>query len=335
MTKAADSQRILVLTSSEIKLLLPMAECIELMSDALKDLSKGELIQPLRSIVRPPDADGVMAMMPAYRQGQRKAFGLKAICFFHGNPAFGKDAHQGCVLLSSGETGEPLAIMNASAITEIRTAAVTAVATRLLSRPDANDLAIVGSGLQARAHLVSISLVRSINRARVVSLNPDHSKQLAEEMSHQFPFPIEAMTQVDEALKDADLIVTATSARQPVLRREWIAAGAHVNGIGTYSVAAREIDGATMAASRIFVDRRESAINESGDYVLAEQEGLIGPGSIVGEIGEVLLGEKPGRTSPDEITLFKSLGLAVEDMACAEYLYEKAKSRNVGTWINF
>lgn len=312
-----------------------MAECIELMSDALKDLSKGELIQPLRMIVRPPDADGVMAMMPAYRQGPRKAFGLKAICFFHGNPAFGKDAHQGCVLLSSGETGEPLAIMNASAITEIRTAAVTAVATRLLSRPEANQLAIVGSGLQARAHLVSISLVRSINRARVVSLNPAHSKQLAEEMSDQFPFPIEAMTQVDEALKDADLIVTATSARQPVLRREWIAAGAHVNGIGTYSVAAREIDGATMAASRIFVDRRESAINEAGDYVLAEQEGLIGPGSIVGEIGEVLLGEKPGRTSPDEITLFKSLGLAVEDMACAEYLYEKAKNRNVGTWINF
>ena len=335
MTKTSDSQRVLVLTSSEIKLLLPMSECIELMSDALRDLSRGELMQPLRMIVRPPDADGVMAMMPAYRQGPRKAFGLKAICFFHKNPAAGKDAHQGCVMLSSGETGEPLAIMNASAITEIRTAAVTAVATRLLSRADASDLAIVGSGLQARAHLVSISLVRSIKRARVVSLNPDHAKQLAEDMSTILPFPVEPMAHIEDALKDADLIVTATSAREPVIRREWISPGAHVNGIGTYSPAAREIDSATMAASRIFVDRRESALNESGDYVLAAQEGLIGPDSIVGEIGEVLLGQKPGRTSPEEITLFKSLGLAVEDMACAEYLFQKAESQGVGTWISF
>ena len=330
-----DPQNVLILNSTEIKLLLPMQECIEIMSDALQDLSRGEVIQPLRMVVRPPDAKGVMAMMPAYRRGDESVFGLKAICFFHGNPAFGKDAHQGCVLLSSGETGELRAIMNASTITELRTAAVSAVATRLLSRSDASNLAIVGAGVQARAHLVALSSVRNIGRARVVSLNPNRPKQLAEEMRNTLPFPIEPVSSVQEALEGADIVVTATSARQPVIKREWISAGVHINGIGTYSPQAREIDSATMASSRIFVDRLESALNEAGDYLLAAEEGLIGPENIVAEIGEVLLGQKQGRTSNDEITVFKSLGLAVEDMACAEYLFRKAQSENIGTWIKF
>jgi ornithine cyclodeaminase/alanine dehydrogenase-like protein (mu-crystallin family) len=335
MTTTPEPRRLLVLTSSEIKLLLSMTECIELMSETLKDLSRGELVQPLRMVVRPPEARGVMAMMPAYRRGPESVFALKAICFFHDNPALGKDAHQGCVLLSSGETGEPLAIMNASAITEIRTAAVSAVATKQLSREDAGELAIVGSGIQARAHLVALAAVRTIKRARVFSPNPDHPKQLAEEMGSQFNFPIEPVPTAELALKDADLIVTATSARQPVIERKWVSAGAHINAIGTYSAQAREIDSATMAAARIFVDRRESALNEAGDYLLAAEEGLLTPESLLAEIGELLLGEKAGRTSEDEITLFKSLGLAVEDMACAQYLFRKAKTENVGRWIQF
>ena len=335
MTTTPESQRLLVLTSSEIKLLLPMTECIEIMSETLKDLSRGDLMQPLRMVVRPPEALGLMAMMPAYRRGPKSMFGLKALCFFHGNPAVGKDAHQGCVLLSSGDTGEPLAIMNASAITEIRTAAVSAVATRLLSHENASELAIVGSGIQARAHLVALSAVRRIKRARVFSPNHEHPKQLAEEMRTKLDFPIEPTVTAELALKDADLIVTATSARQPVIERQWLSSGAHINAIGTYSPQAREIDGATMAAARIFVDRRESTLNESGDYLLAVEEGLITAESLQAEIGEVLLGEKPGRTSEDEITLFKSLGLAVEDLACAEYLFAKAKTENVGTWIQF
>jgi ornithine cyclodeaminase/alanine dehydrogenase-like protein (mu-crystallin family) len=335
MTTTPESRQLLVLTSSEIKLLLPMTKCIELMSETLKDLSRGDLVQPLRMVLRPPDALGVMAMMPAYRRAPESVFGLKAMCFFHGNPAVGKDAHQGCVLLSSGITGEPLAIMNASAITEIRTAAVSAVATGLLSRGNASELAIVGSGIQARAHLVALSAVRPIQRARVFSPNHAHPKQLAEEMRSQLDFPIEPAATAELALKDADLIVTATSARQPVIERQWVSRGAHINAIGTYSPQAREIDGATMAAARIFVDRRESTLNESGDYLLAVEEGLITAESLQAEIGEVLLGEKPGRTSEDEITLFKSLGLAVEDMACAEYLFAKAKTENVGTWIRF
>ncbi len=329
------AQKVLVLNADEVNLLLSMEVCIELMSNALADLSRGEMLLPLRMVVRPPDARGVMAMMPAYRRGEHSVYGLKAICFFHGNPEYGKDAHQGCVLLSSGVTGELLAIINASAITALRTAAVSAVATRLLSRPDANDLAIVGAGVQARTHLIALSHVRPIVKARVVSQNPEHPKQLADEMQTRLPFPIEPVVHIEEALKGANLIVTATNARQPVLRREWISPGAHINAIGTYSPESREIDSATMAAARIFVDRRESALNEAGDYLLAAKEGLIGPDSILAEVGEVLLRQKPGRTSIEQITLFKSLGLAIEDMACAEYLYQQAQAKSVGTWVRF
>ena len=331
----SDSQPILFLSSSEIKTLLPMSECIELMAKALADLSRGEFHLPLRTIIRPPEARGLMAMMPAYRNGERRSYGLKALCFFHDNPALDKDAHQGCVLLSSGDTGELLAVMNATTITALRTAAVSAVATKLLARQDSSNLGIIGAGVQARQHLFALSQVRRINKARVFSPNPDHPRQLAEEMKDSLPFPVDPVASAEDALKDADLIVTATSSRQPVVQRRWISDGAHINAIGTYSPQSREIDSQTMAASRIFVDRRESAVNEAGDYLLAVEEGAIGRDSIVAEVGEVLLDEKKGRTSDQEITLFKSLGLAIEDMACAEYLYQKAKMKNAGTWLQF
>jgi ornithine cyclodeaminase len=327
--------KILVLTAHEVEELLSMKDCIEVMADALAALARNEVDLPLRSVLRPHDAKGLMAMMPAYRQGEAKAFGLKAICVFPGNPRLGKDAHQGFVVLFSGETGEPLALMNASAITAIRTAAVSALATRLLAREDACEMTIIGSGVQARTHLSAISCVRRLKRVRVVSRNHEHARQLAAELRDRFPFPIEPLRSVEESVRAADLIVTATTSQEPVLKREWISPGTHLNAIGTYSAAAREIDAATMAAARIFVDRRESALNESGDYILAAKEGLIGPESIVAEIGELLVGKKTGRMAPDEITLFKSLGLAIEDVASAQYLFSKAQEESRGTWIDF
>ena len=154
-------------------------------------------------------------------------------------------------------------------------------------------------------------------------------------MQPQFSFPIDAVKKNEDAVRDADLIVTATSSLEPVINKDWISGGAHINAIGTHSPNSREIDTATMAAARIFVDRRESALNESGDYLLAAKEGAITPDSIVAEIGELLTGKKSGRTSESEITLFKSLGLAIEDVACAEYLYQKAGAQDTGTWVNF
>ena len=326
--------KVLILDSAQIRELLPMQDCIELMADALAALARDEIFQPLRTIIRPPQARGLLGLMPAYRAGDHGAFGLKAICVFPGNPAQGKDAHQGAVLLFSRETGELLALMNASEITAIRTAAVSAVATRLLAREDAKTLAIVGAGVQARTHLAALALVRSIKEARVVARTFEHTVEFAREMQPRYSFPIEPVRTNEEAVRDADLIVTATSSLEPVINKDWIVAGAHVNAIGTHSPNSREVDSATMAAARIFVDRRESALNESGDYLLAAKEGVVTPESIVGEIGELLLGSKPGRTSPTEITLFKSLGLAIEDVACAHFLHQKALSDNVGTWVN-
>jgi ornithine cyclodeaminase len=327
--------KILVLDSRQIRELLPMAECIELMADALSALARGEVFQPLRTIVRPPDARGLLGLMPAYRAGEQGAFGLKAICVFPGNPAIGKDAHQGAVMLFSRETGELLALMNASEITAIRTAAVSAVATRLLAREDAEQLGIIGAGVQARTHLAALSAVRSIKHARVACRNIEHAEQLAREMRQHLSFPIEPVRTNEEAVRGADLVVTATSSLEPVINKDWISPGAHVNAIGTHSPNSREIDGATMAAARIFVDRHESALNESGDYLLAAKEGLVNAESIVGEIGELLIGTKTGRTSATEITLFKSLGLAIEDVVSADHLYRKALSQNAGIWVDF
>ena len=326
--------KILILDSTQIRELLPMPECIELMADALAALARGEIFQPLRTIIRPPQARGLLGLMTAYRTGEQGAFGLKAITVFPENPAQGKDAHQGAVLLFNRETGELLALMNASEITAIRTAAVSAVATRLLAREDAETLAIVGTGVQARTHLTALALVRSIKNARVVARNFEHAAELVREMQPKFSFPIEPVRTNEEAVRDADLIVTATSSLEPVINKDWISAGAHINAIGTHSPNSREIDSGTMGAARIFVDRRESALNESGDYLLAAKEGMVTPDSILGEIGELVIGSKPGRTSASEITLFKSLGLAIEDVACANYLHQKALSQNVGTWVN-
>ena len=314
---------------------MPMSECIEVMAEALSALSRGEVYQPLRTVLRPQDAPGLMALMPAYRWGANSAFGLKAICVFPDNPSRGKDAHQGSVMLFSGETGELLALMNASAITALRTAAVSGVATRVLAREDAAELTIVGSGVQARAHVEAMSCVRPIRRVRIASRNPLHARQLADDLREKFSFVIEPVDKVEEALKGADLVVTATTAREPVIKRHWLSPGAHINAIGTYSPDSREIDGATMAAARVFVDLRESAFREAGDYLLAVKEGLIGPDSIAAEIGEVLIGTREGRSAPDQITLFKSLGLAIEDLACAERLFRNAQEKKAGTWVEF
>ena len=327
--------KLLVLNQSEIEQLLPMHECITVMTDALMALAKGYVHLPLRMVVRPPEAAGVMALMPAHIAGENAALGVKVINVFNGNPAKGKDSHQGAVLYFDAETGEPLAMMNASAITAIRTAAVSGVATRLLAREDASDLAILGSGVQARSHLAAMTCIRSIKRVRVASRNFEHAQKFAAEMQPHFTFPIKAMETIESAVREADLIVTATSSPEPITEREWVAPGAHLSVVGASQPQSREIDTATMAAASLFVDRRESTLNESGDYLIAAREGAIGPEHIRAEIGEVLIGAKAGRTRPDEITLFKSLGLAVEDVAAAAYVYRQAQKSNIGTWVAF
>lgn len=327
--------KLLLLTHAEVEQLLPMSECIPVMEEALAALARGEAQQPLRTIFKPDGVRGVMAMMPTFRGGNEPLFGLKAICVFPGNAAIGKDAHQGGVMLFDGETGEPRALVNASAITAIRTAAVSGLATRVLAREDAAELAIIGAGVQARTHLSAMACVRPIKRARIASRTHDSAQKFAKEMQPKCPFPVEPVEGAEAAVRRADLIVTATISREPVVQREWISPGAHINAVGTFSPSAREIDTATVAAATLFVDRRESALNEAGDYLLAAKEGAIGPDHIRAELGEVLVKSHPGRTSRDEITLFKSLGIAIEDLAAAAYVYQKAQKENAGAWVEF
>ena len=261
--------KVLVLTEGDVHRLLRMDGCIEAMADVLAALARGDALQPLRSILRPPGAPGLMASMPAWRGGPEATFGVKLVGVFPGNGGQGKDAHQGAVVLFSGQTGEPLAFVNASAITAIRTAAVSGVATRLLAREDAGDLALIGASVQAATHLEAMACVRRLRRVRVASRDPDRARAFVARNEKRFVFPIEAVSTVEEAVGGADLVVTATSSVTPVLRREWVAAGAHLNVIGASLPDRREVDSATVAAASLFVDRRESTENEAGDYLLA------------------------------------------------------------------
>ena len=327
---------ILILNHRQVQELLPVEECIDVQTRALKALAEGLVYQPLRSAVVAPGAGGVLGLMPSYKTGPGRAlYGLKSVCVFPGNSALGKDIHQGAVLLFSGETGELLSMMDASAITAIRTAAVSAVATRLLANEDAGDLAIIGAGVQAKVHLDALARVRTIRKVRVAARSLESAGKFADEMTGKTGLEIEPANSVEAAIRNADLIVTATTSREPILKLEWVAAGAHVNAVGSSIKTTREIDTATMAAASLFVDRRESTLNESGDYLKAAGEGAIGPEHIKAEIGEVLTGARQGRTSADEITLFKSLGLGVEDLASAEYLYSKAAESKAGCWIDY
>jgi ornithine cyclodeaminase len=219
--------------------------------------------------------------------------------------------------------------MNASAITAIRTAAVSAVATSLLAREDASELAIIGSGAQGRSHIEAMRAVRQWERIRIASRTLAHSQALAEETG------AEAVESVEEAVRGADVVVTATNSSEPVLRHEWLKPGAHVNAVGSSVPTARELDTATMVAGSLFVDRRESTVNEAGDYLFPFKEGAIGPDHVRAEIGEILIGKHPGRTAPDELTVFKSLGLAVEDLAAAEYVVRRAQETGTGTTVEF
>ena len=305
---------LLVLSAAEVEELLTMEDCVAAMEDVLAALARGELYQPLRSVHRPPDGAGFIGLMPAHRAGDRELYSLKEIVVLPDNPTRGLDAHQGGVLLHDGETGELVALLNASPITAIRTAAVSAVATRALARRGSRVVAIVGSGVQGKAHVEAMRAVLDEPELRMWSRRDGGT--------------------AEEIVRGADVVCTCTNSREPVLRREWLAPGAHVNAIGAIAPA-RELDAETVAAATLFVDRRESALNESAEYQVALAEGATGGEHIRAELGEVLVGRHPGRTDAGELTVFKSLGLAVEDLAAAELVVRRARERGVGTEIPF
>jgi ornithine cyclodeaminase/alanine dehydrogenase-like protein (mu-crystallin family) len=334
--------QILVLSARDVAELLPPRDCADAMRDALAAAARGLVQMPLRTVIRPDGAAGMMALMPCYRgDGTDAGYGLKAICITPTNPAAGLDTHQGVVLLSDTRTGQPLALLNASAVTEIRTAAVSAVATSLLARADADELAIIGTGVQARSHLHAIAASRPLRQIRVAGRDPASARRFAGQVREHTTTPITAATPItpcasaQEAVAGAGIIVTATSSAEPVLRRDWLGPGVHINAVGACVPEARELDTATVADAALFADSRESVLAEAGDYLLAAAEGAVGPDRIRAEIGEILVGAAPGRDGDAEITVFESLGLAAEDLAAATLAYRRAAEREIGTLAEF
>lgn len=335
--------QLLLLSEADVHKLLGYRDCVEAMRFALTALAAGQAHQPLRSIVRAAAAPGLMGLMPAYlaageddQAGPRPAaYGLKAIYITHSNPAIGLDAHQGLVLVSDGQTGVPQALLNASAVTEIRTAAVSVLATEALARPGAADLAVIGTGVQARAHVLAFSQTRVLQRIRVAGRDQAKAEAFVAKLRSQVSAELIASPSVPDAVAGADIIVVATNSTQPVLRREWVAPGAHINAIGAYQPTARELDGATVADAALFTDSRESLLAEAGDYLLAQADGLVGPDHLRAELGQVLADSAPGRADDDEITLFKALGLAVEDLAAAVTACQNAERTGAGQRVSF
>jgi ornithine cyclodeaminase/alanine dehydrogenase-like protein (mu-crystallin family) len=293
------------LGEDEVRALLRMEELIPAMAEAMRDLSLGHVQQPVRTVLSIADHAGFFGLMPAFA-ATRGVLGAKLVTFFPNNQ--GLPTHHAIIQLFRPETGEPLVTMDGRLITEMRTAAVSAVATDLLSLRDSTVLAILGSGVQARSHLEALRIVRNFREIRVWS--PRNADSFARE------FGVTAKPTVEDAVRDADVIVVATSATAPVLGGEWLSPGTHVNAVGATRPNWRELDDALVRRGRLYVESREPAMKESGDVIAA--------GEIFAELGEVVAGTKPGRQSADEITLYKSVGVAVEDIVAAELVYRRA-----------
>ncbi|HET9848634.1 MAG TPA: ornithine cyclodeaminase family protein [Candidatus Dormibacteraeota bacterium] len=327
---------VLVLSAEGVARLLPMQDCIRVMREALAALAEGKALVPLRLVMRLPDARGFLGLMPGYLapdDGQPGALGMKAVCVFPGNADRGLDTHQGVVILVEADTGRLSAVMDGGAITAIRTAAVSGVATEVLAREDATELAILGAGVQARTHLEAMAAVRQLRRVRIWSRNPGHAEKLAAETRGRYPGAIEAVPTAEAAVRGADVVVTVTASPEPVLAHAWLKPGAHVNAVGSSTPNARELDTDTVAAARLVVDRRESALNEAGDILIPMREGVFGADHIQAELGEVLIGKHRGRKSSDDLTVFKSLGLAVEDVASAAFIAKRAREAGIGQTV--
>ncbi|MBW8713264.1 MAG: NAD(P)-binding domain-containing protein [Acidobacteria bacterium] len=318
-----------LLSEQDVRIVLPMAELIPAMEAAVARFSANEVVQPLRTVVEVGLQKAFVGVMPAFI-GEPAALGTKVVSVFGSNTAVGLPSHLATIVLLDPMTGELLCVMDGRFITESRTAAVSAVSVKHLARSDASRLAIIGSGVQARSHLEAIGLVRTLQEVRVWSRSSDNRAAFAREMRHRTTAPIKIAASARDAVDGADLVVLATASRDSVIESGWIAGGAHVCAVGACRPDQRETDTALVTRARVFVDSRTGALAEAGDIMLPIAEGAFSGERIAGELGEVVLGTIAGRTGRSEVTLFKSLGMAVEDVAAAHLAYVKAAERGLG-----
>ncbi|MFZ0198882.1 MAG: ornithine cyclodeaminase family protein [Candidatus Sulfotelmatobacter sp.] len=297
--------------------------CIPIVRQAMIAFSRGQTKQLLRSII--PLSEGrLFGIMPG-AMGAHAAFGAKLISVFHGNFARGIQSHQGLVILFDPETGAAVCVVDAGEITAIRTAAASAVATDALARKDARRMALLGYGEQATTHARAISRIRPLESITVWGRSPERAQRFAERMQAELRLPVAAARSVPEAVAEADIICTLTSSPEPVLQGEWVRPGTHLNLVGSSHSGPSEVDNDLVLRSRFFADSRESVLNQGAEFLRAKAAGLIGDEHIVAEIGQVLAGEIEGRQSPEEITVYKSLGHVVQDLASAWALYSQSE----------
>ena len=327
-------RQLLIVGGADVRRALPMSDCIEAVDRAMRGLSSGGADVPLRTIMLLPGGRNFFGVMPGYLNDP-PGLGAKILTVYPDNAQHGLPSHVGLVVLFDTQVGLPLAVMDAAEITAIRTAAASAVATRVLARPDASRLAILGTGEQAITHLESMAQVRSLRAVRVWGRSIQKAHGFAESQSKRLSLKIEVSETAEHAARDADIVCTVTASHVPVLSGAWLSLGAHVNLVGASRNTSREADDDVVRLSRYFVDSRTSARAEAGELKHAMDAGLVKETHVLGEIGEVLSGKVVGRASPADITVYKSLGVAVQDLAAAHVIYERAVRDGIGTRVPF
>lgn len=324
----------LVLGREDLRELLSYQACIAVVREAMVALSTGQTRQLLRQVIPLQGGEGAFGTMPG-AMGEGQTFGAKLISVFPGNFEKGLQSHQGVVVLFDPETGAPVCVLHAGEITAIRTGAASAVATDALARPDARRLAILGYGEQAESHVLAIRCVRPIDEIRVWGRSLDRATAFAERMGEQAGIEVRPAKTAEEAVADADVICTVTAAAEPILRGAWVRPGAHVNVVGSSRPGPVEIDEDLFVRASVFADHREGVLNQGAEFLRAKAAGRVAEDHVRGEIGEVLAGLKPGRSSEDEVTLYKSLGSIVQDLASGWYVYTRARELGVGSAVPF
>jgi alanine dehydrogenase len=326
---SSDPTGTLLLSEADVRAVLSMDDLIAAMETALADFSAGTVTQPLRTVLEVGEHHAFYGVMPAYLPGT-PALGTKLVTVFGGNTMLGLPTHLALIVLLDPHTGALRALMDGRYITEARTAAVSAVSVDHLAREDARTLAIIGSGVQARSHLEAISRVRDLSDVRVWSRSLARREAFLLDMQPHVTARITMATSAEAAVRGADVVVLVTASKEPVVRDEWIADGTHICAVGACRPAEREMPSSLVARADVFVDSREGALKEAGDIVLAIREGAITADHIRGELGEVAGGRAAGRRSPGRVTVFKSLGMAVEDVAAAHLAYVRARAQGRG-----
>jgi alanine dehydrogenase len=320
----------LVLSESQVRSLIDLDELIAALERAHIQYSTGKAVMPVRLVVPLPQIQGRITSMPGFLN-ENKALGMKVVTYFQDNPKQNLPAILATIMLFSSETGKMIAAMDGGYITAIRTACASALATKALANSNTPVLGILGAGVQARAHILALARVRQLSRIKLYSPSGKSALSIKADLEKQSGVPIEVVNSAEEAVRDSDLLVTVTTAKEPIVKPEWLKPGAHINAVGSHRPDLREIDGATLKQAKIVVDSHEAIMAECGDILLALNEKSISEADIHGEIGEVLAGSKNGRSHASEITLYKSVGIAIQDVATAQLVYRKALEQNVGT----